>query len=123
MAGFMVNDAVYITPPGAKHGVFFEAVVVQGVKYIELKKGDRKIEALLVGDKKTTDVSRPLARTSVIEMLTELRDSSTASKCGVTIGTLKRTKSVRNSAARELEAKLAVISGEPVEVTTPDVSH
>ena len=117
---FLLSEALCLTTStGSKS--FFEVQVVMGVKYIEMRKSDRSMETLLLDSKVKEKGTRPLARTSVIETLTELRDSRTASQLGASIDALKRCKSKRTGAGRDLEAQLAAISGDPTVIQAPQI--
>jgi hypothetical protein len=115
---FTFAEAVFVAPRDTTQGqgAFVAVEVSHGSRYLELKKADRKLQNLLVPTSMQQG-HRPLARTSIFETLTTLRDHVTATKCDSTVDALKRFG--RNRDARRLKAKLEAIEGEPVILHAP----
>jgi hypothetical protein len=70
----LITDAVEITAAHMSQSLFVRVKIVDGAKFFEVNKHDKKVERLLCDDH--SNKTRTLANTSIIETVTALRNSA-----------------------------------------------
>ena len=80
---FGLHDAVMVTSDISTHDTFLATHNVAGKTFFVVRKSDRKLHRLFLGDAfKGLRAERPLARTTIIDQIREARDAAIWSRLG-----------------------------------------
>lgn len=105
-----IRQAVEISIPNTKGAhTYLPIEQVGGHQFFHLAKKDRRIQRMLLGDSDTaamSDISRPLANTSIVEKITDLRDKAFREKMGIDEVGQGASKVVRYSRSKCLMGKM-----------------
>jgi hypothetical protein len=103
-----IGPAVEVTPHG-QVPIYISVEVVGEHRFFHLRKKDRKVERLLLGDTESSSTPgnwRPLAHTTIIESITSLRDQKFRASVGIAEPDEQKAKVVRYSRSKDLIGKM-----------------